>query len=62
MDDVPLGRNKGKYKHDHLGCSQNSTIDTITRYCKTSISLLWTKMVREVVENKEKVKFLTILS
>ena len=61
MDDVPL-RFKGKKKNDHLGCSQNSTHHSIARCCKASLSLLWLKVVRELVENKEKIKILTILS
>jgi len=61
MDDVPLSL-KGKDNDDHLGCCQNSTIDAITRYCKASLRVLWLKVVRELVENKEKIKILTILS
>jgi len=61
MDDVPLSL-KGKISNDHMGCSQNSIIDSATRYCKASLSLLWSKVVRELVENKEKIKILTILS
>jgi len=61
MDDVPLSL-KGKSNNDHLGCSQNSIVDSITRYCKASLSVLWIKVVREMVENKEKIRLLTILS
>jgi len=61
MDNVPLSL-KGKKSNDHLGCSQNSTLDAITRYCKASLSILWLKMVRELVENKEKIKVLIILT
>jgi len=60
MDDVPLSL-KGNKKNDHLGCRQNSTFDSMFRYYKTSFSLLWSKVVRELVENKEKIKVLTIL-
>jgi len=60
MDDVPLSL-KGKKSNDHMGCSQNSTLDSITRRCKASISILWIKMVRKLVENKEEIKIITIL-
>jgi len=61
MDDVPLSL-KGNKSNDHLGCSQNSTLDAVTRYCKASLSVLWLKVVRELVENQEKIKTLVILS
>ena len=61
MDDDPYSF-RGNQINDQLGCRKNSTIYAITRYCKAGISILWLKMVRELVENKERIKILTILS
>lgn len=62
MDEDPGSlKMEGEY-YDRLGRNKNCDGDTVARRSEISLSLLWYKICREILENKEKIKRIVLLS
>jgi len=64
MDEDPgsLKKNMEVDRNDKLGRCENSISDTMLGRCKTCIGLLWNSLLREILENKETIKKIIIIT